>query len=147
MKHLVRGAVFGLLVVVIWGCDPDKTDYDDSEDLNDTVISCEVAIAHLANCCPEFDPQKHGQCTDRDYHQTSGCESVTTKAGRTLPEMTLEESVCVRESSCESLVNRGVCNVVMTNGPRGKWSYDYRFNADNVHESNSGVYEHATVCL
>ncbi len=61
-------------------------------------LACEQAAAHLIECCPELDP------TRMDCSQAGGCsrsEQATTVAE--------EESDCIRDSSCEDILARRVC--------------------------------------
>lgn len=141
-------SVLAAIIFAIWGCDPDEGDFDDREDLSMTVISCELAIAKLAECCDDFEPEVHGQCVDHAYQDTGGgCDSVEVDRGHTLPEMTRAESECVRQSTCADLRARGICETVKTNGARGDWEHTYEFAVDHVSEHDAGTFEHLPVCV
>jgi len=67
------------------------------EGIREDVLSCEEAVARLAKCCPGFDAGKV-------YCRYSGCGSEVW-----YPALDLDESHCVRDSSCEMLRTNDVC--------------------------------------
>jgi hypothetical protein len=70
-------------------------------------LACEEAFAHLEDCCPP-DALENVDCAWRDQ----GCgESVS-------PNLSVEESRCIRETSCEVLYKRGVCDNLRTRLPQ-----------------------------
>jgi hypothetical protein len=64
---------------------------------------CEAAMAHLAECCPNF-----------PLHQMT-CESVPDGCGYSLSsQIDVEEADCLRQRSCDDIVADGLCDVVPT---------------------------------
>jgi hypothetical protein len=84
-------------------CDSDTDDNQFRED----VISCEEAVAHLAECCPEFRPSS-AECRYY-YHRNEGCVGPDTTT-RIDPDIDLRESRCIRNQTCEGLAMRGLCS-------------------------------------
>jgi hypothetical protein len=64
-------------------------------------VRCEDALAHLLECCPNFD-RAPITCA---YHYTGGCGSSTT----TYPALSIRQSQCVESSSCTALRDDHVC--------------------------------------
>ncbi|HEY3450198.1 MAG TPA: hypothetical protein VGK67_27840 [Myxococcales bacterium] len=60
-------------------------------------LRCEEAVAHLADCCPGFDP------TQIDCYYSTGCGTI-------YPVIDIQESRCVSGMKCEDLVAAGVCS-------------------------------------
>ncbi len=90
-------------------------------DFDETVLSCEEALAKLQRCCPDFDPMRV-DCVD-DKVDNTGCGFHTY--GRVLPAYTQAESTCIREMPCDALVNKGVCKRAQAIMRRGQtWSED-----------------------
>lgn len=144
-----RFLVLAVFVLIVWGCRA-QGDYDDSDDLTGEVVSCEEAIGHLEKCCPDFDAVRDGQCVDDKYKKTGGgCvydDYTSTTTGYRLPEMTLAESQCVRTSSCDELIAKGICDRVKRNGLRGEEHYVYDEYVDHQHDAHDTVYPHEAVC-
>lgn len=82
-------------------------DFSDYDDLNGAVLSCEEAVAALAECCPGFEPQRV-RCVDHRYRQTSACTGSVTE-GHELPALDVATSECVRAMSCADLVAGSTC--------------------------------------
>src|SRR5262249_22298212 len=83
----------------------NNDDEEDDDQFREDVIWCEDAVAHLAACCPGFDPTKIA-CRYYFSH-TSGCGTETTTS--TEPAFTEDESKCLQHTSCHDLVTNGVC--------------------------------------
>ena len=66
-------------------------------------VVCEEAVAHIADCCPDFDPQAgpEGARVSCEYDE-SACDAR-------LPDLSADESACIRELSCAELKERGIC--------------------------------------
>lgn len=73
-------------------------DATDDEDLDATVLSCEEAAAALDECCPDFNPQ-----------WVSCVEATTACGAHHTPELSLQQSRCIREASCEDLRRSHAC--------------------------------------
>ena len=98
--------------------DAESGDYSDHDDLDEVVLSCEEAAAALAACCPGFDPRTV-RCIDHRYRTTSYCTGNVSE-GHERPELALDESTCIRRSSCSDLV-ASTCaraQVILTQGLR-----------------------------
>jgi hypothetical protein len=61
-------------------------------------FSCEDAVAHLQQCCPDF-PGTNIQCV---YNDNDGC-------GATYPDLDVDLSTCIRNEDCPTLRSSGVC--------------------------------------
>ena len=83
-------------------CDSDTDDNQFRED----VLSCEEAVAHLEECCPEL-RATNVKCRYY-YHRSEGCYGPDTIT-RVDPELDLRESRCVRDLSCDEIFSRGLC--------------------------------------
>lgn len=93
--------------MAVFACDPgDDGDEEDDNQFREDVIQCEEAIARLERCCPEFDGSRV-LCNYYFRHDASVCGPSTTESVQ--PALSLAESGCVREASCERLVADGVC--------------------------------------
>lgn len=64
--------------------------------LREDELDCEQAVAHLASCCPAFDPS----LVDCTYSSTCGI---------TYPALNVDESQCIVGLSCEAIVAAGLC--------------------------------------
>jgi hypothetical protein len=69
-----------------------------------TEFACEEAAAHLASCCPDFDPQQ------LDCTYSFGCDGSDPN-----PQFSREESECIQSLDCDELRDGGVCEQA-TNG-------------------------------
>jgi hypothetical protein len=83
-------------------CDSDTDDNQFRED----VLSCEEAVAHLAECCPEVQPT-NVECRYY-YRRDEGCLGPDTTT-RIEPDLDLRESRCIRDLTCEGIRSRGLC--------------------------------------
>ncbi|HXK18280.1 MAG TPA: hypothetical protein VNG33_10785 [Polyangiaceae bacterium] len=63
-------------------------------------IECEEAVAHLAKCCPGFQPERYG-C---DYEDPVGCGDVTE------PHFNVSKSREIRGMSCAEVLTTGLCD-------------------------------------
>lgn len=64
--------------------------------LREDELDCEEAVAHLASCCPNYDPTQ------------IACKYSST-CGITLPALSVEESRCILDLSCDHVVQAGLC--------------------------------------
>jgi hypothetical protein len=69
-------------------------------------FACEVAVAQLADCCPNFEPGEVNCVTNGD-----GCGYSA------LPDLERDESDCIRRMSCSDLRAHGVCDRVAKSPP------------------------------
>jgi hypothetical protein len=60
---------------------------------------CEEAVAHLASCCPQFDAGRL-----RCEYGNPGCDDV-----KLAPVFSQDDSECITRTSCDALVQSGVC--------------------------------------
>lgn len=80
-------------------------DYEqDDNNFRADVIECEDALARLQRCCPDFDA-KPVLC-NFFHSQSSGCGTSTTSNVK--PAYSTAESACIREMSCDELVDQKV---------------------------------------
>jgi hypothetical protein len=59
-------------------------------------LQCEEAVAHLADCCEKT---LGIDCT----HHDEGCDQVP-------PELSVEDSRCIRDLDCDEIRERGLCS-------------------------------------
>ncbi len=64
-------------------------------------LVCEEALAHLQDCCPGFNPT-HVGC----LYDGPGCGDPN---GFQTPDVSGDQSACIRGVSCAQLVQSGVC--------------------------------------
>ncbi len=74
--------------------------------LREDDLKCEEAVAHLNDCCPNFDLSKIS-CSYK-----SGCGSTQ------YAELGIEDSVCIQNKDCKTLIAEGICTRVLTLGER-----------------------------
>ncbi len=69
------------------------------DDLRQDELDCEEAVAQLQHCCKGLDVRQ------------IACEYVPSscEASPTYPDISIQESHCVRDQDCDSLVSSGVC--------------------------------------
>lgn len=84
-------------------CDDDTDDNQFRED----VISCEEAVAHLAECCPELRPSDV-ECRYY-FRRDEGCLGPDSTT-RIEPDIALRDSLCIRGLTCEGISSRGFCS-------------------------------------
>lgn len=99
------GVVVSLAVCTLLACGGADGDEHDDNNFRDDVIECEDALAHLEGCCPGFDA-KPVLCNFY-YDKSTGCASSTTTSVE--PAFNVQESACIRDTSCAALVERKVC--------------------------------------
>jgi len=63
-------------------------------------VQCEEAVAHMADCCDDFD-RTVVDCSYSDY------------CGVSYPHLSPAESECILDQSCESLRSKNICNDVL----------------------------------
>jgi hypothetical protein len=61
-------------------------------------LDCEEAVSYLEGCCPGFD--------------TRGLRCVDDGCGGQVPDISEQQSACIRAESCQELVANGVCQRV-----------------------------------
>jgi hypothetical protein len=71
-------------------------------------LQCEAAMAHLAECCPGFNPANHW------CQQVSSCDT-----GR-LPDLDEAESRCIVALDCTAITARHICDAV-DHAPPNTW--------------------------
>jgi hypothetical protein len=65
-------------------------------------VVCEEAVAHIVDCCPDFDLEGPEGVSVSCTYDESGCDAR-------LPDLSADESACIRELSCDELKERGIC--------------------------------------
>ncbi|MBX3209656.1 MAG: hypothetical protein KF764_31775 [Labilithrix sp.] len=105
------GVAFALGVALVLACNDNGYEKDDDQ-FREDVIWCEEAVARLERCCPSFDAMKI-EC-NYFFSRSEGCSSTTTR--RTSPALDEDESRCVIDTSCDALVERGVCERAAAGG-------------------------------
>ena len=83
-------------------CDSDTDDNQFRED----VISCEEAVAHLSECCPEL-RTSNVECRYY-FRRDEGCLGPDSTT-RIEPDIDLRESRCIRNLRCDEIFSRGLC--------------------------------------
>jgi hypothetical protein len=73
--------------------------------LREDEFHCELAVAHLEECCPDFDP---GQIS---CNYASGCDSTTHTA------LDLGESQCIEDRDCGTIIDRRICERALAQTP------------------------------
>lgn len=92
----------GGLITLLLACG-DKE--EDSDQFREDTLTCEEALAHLQECCPNFDPMA---VACRYYFSSdSGCG--TSEVNREEPAFSLSESRCIRNKSCADLQGQNIC--------------------------------------
>lgn len=81
-----RSGAHVALLLALATCDLAATDDE---------VHCEEAAAHLAECCPGFDPRGF-DCT-----AGPGCNS---------PKLLVDDGKCIERKGCEALVADGTCD-------------------------------------
>jgi hypothetical protein len=66
-------------------------------DFREDVLECEQAVAHLIECCPNF------------VHASVQCVHDEGCGTRTDPALSLNESHCIENRSCEDVRDSGLC--------------------------------------
>lgn len=108
VRNLGAGAIVAALFAFSIRSSAASGDYERSEDLTMEVVSCEEAYARLEDCCPSFRTPTDA-CRDYRYRRTSACNG-TVSTGGTDPNLSIDESRCIRDRSCERLVVDGICD-------------------------------------
>jgi len=99
---------FALVVIVFLACKSGDTKNDEEDDnqFREDVIQCEEAVARLTSCCPDFDGSRV-LCNYYYSYDESTCSPSQTRFVH--PALSLDESGCVIDTSCEALRANGVC--------------------------------------
>ena len=105
------GVTVGAVIALLLGCAPSIDDNQFRED----VFLCEEAVARLSKCCPGFNADAVA-CVYYDYVSHDACGSHRQHSD---PALTIAESLCIHDVSCEAIVDRDICSRVMpATGPR-----------------------------
>lgn len=107
-RRVSAGAAATLLVCALFACSPRSTSDGDEHDDNNfraDVIECEDALERLERCCPGFDSAP--VLCNFFHSKSTGCGSVNTDNVK--PALSQDESQCIRDTSCDSLVATKVC--------------------------------------
>lgn len=67
-------------------------------------IDCEKAVVHVSECCPSF----IARSLDCSYHESLDCSDSVVS--REYPDLSLEDSQCLRDKSCAAMVSDGDCS-------------------------------------
>jgi hypothetical protein len=131
----------GLTVLFLFGVRKRASgDTSDHNQFREDVLSCEDAVSHLAECCPDFDP--HAIACQYSYEEqdepsacpynsggyyeddcnpgAGGCSSGVSTVMQTNPDLDVGTSECIRAASCENLVMTGVCTRVLHIDPSAR---------------------------
>lgn len=109
----------------------------DDEQFREEVIVCEEALARLVGCCPGLDGNRV-LCTYR-HESTGGCTDGT--ADYEDPALSLPESRCILDMSCEDLRSRDVCG----RAAEAK-TYITRRRSSSGEVTDAGSRSHPPVC-
>lgn len=107
-RRVSPGVAASLLVSALVACSSGYASGDDEHDDNNfrpDVIECEDALERLQRCCPGFDAAP--VLCSFFHSRSTGCGSTSTTDMK--PALTRDESSCIRDASCESLVATKVC--------------------------------------
>ena len=99
------GVAFALGISLLLACGGSGDEHDNNN-FREDVIECEDALARLEKCCPSFDATVV-RC-QFDYSKNTGCGSTSIDSVQ--PAFNKDESQCIRETSCDDLVKKGVCD-------------------------------------
>ena len=66
------------------------------------MLSCEEAVKHLLDCCPDDRPVKAISC-----YAGRGCDHE-------VPQLSSSKSECLRDASCDALYASGACAAPQT---------------------------------
>ena len=68
-----------------------------AEGISKSELTCEEAVKHLIDCCPDDAPAKLVDC-----YQGRDCDNRS-------PDLPAAQSQCLRDSSCDALYASGAC--------------------------------------
>ena len=111
LKLPAVGVCFALGIAAVLACNGGHDQEDDNQ-FRDDVLWCEEAVARLQRCCPNFDVRRIA--CQYYYSFDEGCGTSSTR--KIEPAYTKSESACVRERSCDALVNEGICTRAQEQG-------------------------------
>lgn len=100
------GVLLALGITAMMACYDGEDDREDTYQFRTSVVWCEEALARLVDCCPGFDGSRL-ECQYFYAFDDKGCGSSTER--KILPVFSTAESRCVRDTSCDALVENGVC--------------------------------------
>jgi hypothetical protein len=95
VKGIGGGWGAALLALLIGGAQPLAQGFRQDE------VQCEEMAAHLAECCDDFDPK------------VVSCEYVDGCTSDSYPSVSVDESQCIREKSCEQVRAQNICERVL----------------------------------
>ena len=125
-----------LLAGALFACSSTRStsggDEHDDNNFRADVIECEDALDRLEHCCPGFDAAP--VLCNFFHSKSSGCGTVSTD--NVTPALSRDESECIRETSCESLVATKVCD-------RAQLARAYESHKQTPYPSTTA---HAPVC-
>ena len=106
-RRLCAGVAATVVVCSLFACTYGGSgdDQHDGNNFREDVIECEDALARLERCCPDFDA-KPVLC-NFSFDKSTGCGS--TVASSVQPAFNTSESSCIRDTSCDDLVTKKVC--------------------------------------
>jgi hypothetical protein len=111
---------------------------DDTDNFREDVFACEEAVAHIASCCPQFEPEQ-AHCVYR-RERTGSC-GVYTEIEED-PGVALAEADCLLELDCGALRERGICERALSIRSRTSWeSIEH-----GSHRSNGGTARSELLC-
>jgi hypothetical protein len=97
VKRRVGGGWYAALLALLVGAGQPLAQQGFRQD----ELECEEALAHLDDCCEDFDPAAV------DCNHVDGCDTDT------FPTISVDESQCIRDKSCESIRRDGICQRVL----------------------------------
>lgn len=92
-----------MLLLLPWLVGAGRSD----DDVWEQGFRCEEAAAHATDCCPGL---RVGELLCAN--ETRGCMAFDDQGCAPDPVLSIAESVCVRDASCERLRARGVCDAL-----------------------------------
>jgi hypothetical protein len=137
MRRILRRSsafVVGGLITLLIACGGGE---EDDDQFREDTLTCEEALAHLQECCPNFDPMAVA-CR---YYFSSNEGCATSTENHEEPAFNLQESRCIRNTTCADLVGQGVC-------PRAQKAVQYiDRTTSSVGSNTSRVHQtHPPVC-
>jgi hypothetical protein len=75
-------------------------------------LECEETAAYLNDCCAGFDAKAQLRC---EFIEGEGCGEST------YPDLSVEQSECIRAMSCAEVRERGLCEVRGAYDSDGRW--------------------------
>ncbi len=114
---------------------------NDDDELLEDVLACEDALGHLGRCCGGFDARAV-RCHYHDDRTSGGCGGPST-IDRETPALSMSESLCIRNQSCDTLVASGVCD--RAQAATAYWEKSQSSGSGDTTTTGTGS-SHAPVC-